>query len=68
MERKGTIELETERLTLRKLKLEDANEAFKNWTSDENVSKYMTWSTDKTPEDTKNWLQFIEGVYRKNIN
>lgn len=50
------IVLETERIILRKIKLEDADEAFKNWTSDDEVSKYMIWSTHKTVEDTKQWL------------
>ena len=50
------IVLETERIILRKIKVEDAEEAFKNWTSDDEVSKYMIWSTHKTVEDTKQWL------------
>lgn len=68
MERKGTIELETKRLILRKLKLEDADQAFKNWCSDDEVSKYMTWSTAKTIQDTSNWLAFVQKVYTENIN
>lgn len=50
------IVLETERIILRKIKVEDAEEAFRNWTSDDEVSKYMIWSTHKTVEDTKQWL------------
>ena len=68
MKRKGTIELETERLILRKLNLEDANEAFNSWTNDENVSKYVTWNASKTPEDTKEWLKGVEKEYEANIN
>jgi len=66
MSKKGTINLETENLILRKLKVEDSKNIFKNWTSNENVSKYMTWSTHKTEEDTKNWLRDVEDNYKKN--
>ena len=41
---KGSITLDSERLTLRKLKETDAEEVFKNWTSDDEVSKYVRWS------------------------
>ena len=58
--------LETERLILRKLSINDAKDAFKNWTSHEEVSKYMTWSTHKTIEDTKEWLKQVEKTYEEN--
>ena len=45
--------LETERLILRPLTVNDAEEAFKNWTSDDEVSKYVRWSTHKNVEETK---------------
>lgn len=67
MNHKGTMILETERLILRKLKLEDAEEVFKTWTSDEEVSKYMTWTTHKSIEDTKQWLKEETENY-KNID
>lgn len=54
---KGSITLESERLTLRKLKETDAEEVFKNWTSDDEVSKYVRWSTHKNVEETREWLR-----------
>lgn len=66
MKHKGTIRLETERLVLRKLKTNDAEEVYKNWTSDEEVSKYMRWSTHKSIEETKCWLKEEEENYKKN--
>ncbi len=57
MNHKGSIELETERLRLRKLREIDAEEAFKNWTSDAEVSKFMRWSAHKNIEETKEWLR-----------
>ena len=68
MERKGTTNLETERLYLRKLRLEDANEAFKNWCNDKDVSKFMMWETHKTVQDTEEWLKETLKVYEGNIN
>lgn len=50
---KGTVTLETERLILRKIKLSDYNDIFNCWTSDYNVSKYVTWNPHKTKEETK---------------
>lgn len=57
MKHKGPIRLETDRLILRKLEIDDAEEAFKNWTSDDEVSKYVRWSTHKNVEETKEWLR-----------
>ena len=57
MKHKGSIRLETDRLILRKLKEDDAEEVYKNWTSDDNVSKYMRWNTHKSIEETKCWLR-----------
>ena len=49
----GTKELETERLILRKVRLEDADEAYKNWCSHDIVAKYVLWDTHKSVEETK---------------
>lgn len=57
MNHKGSIKLETERLILRPFKENDAEEVFKNWTNDDEVSKYMRWSTHKNVEETKQWLK-----------
>lgn len=34
----------------------DAELIYKNWTSDENVSKYVTWDTHKSVKDTKKYV------------
>lgn len=39
----GTKRLETERLILRKIKLEDAYIAYNNWCNSDNVDKYVLW-------------------------
>ena len=48
--------LNSDRLILRKLKIEDANQIFETWTNDNEVSRYVRWSTHKSVEDTKQWI------------
>ncbi len=43
MNHKGTIRIETENLILRKFKLSDADAMYRNWASDEEVTKFLTW-------------------------
>lgn len=52
--------LETERLILRPLKVEDAQEVFDNWTSDPDVAKYMVWSTHADVSVTKAWMEELQ--------
>lgn len=47
MKHKGTMEIETDRLVLRKFIARDANAAFRNWTSDEKVTEFLRWPTHK---------------------
>ena len=53
--------LETERVILRPLAVEDAQNIFDRWTSDDRVSKYVRWCTHSSVEDTKGWLQVTQG-------
>ena len=57
----NTKELETERLILRKFKIEDAEGVFKNWATDPNTNKFLSWPLHKDVEETK-------GVVRKWIS
>ena len=52
--------IETERLLLRELKLEDAEHIFKTWASDTRVTKFMTWYTHESADTTKWWLSEVE--------
>ena len=53
----GVKQIETERLILRELVEEDAEEMFKNWASDDEVSKYVRWSTHKNVEETREYIK-----------
>jgi len=47
MKHLGTKELETERLILRRFNLSDAEAMYRNWASDNVVTKYLMWPTHK---------------------
>lgn len=65
---KGTERLETERLILRKLTLGDAENMFKNWASDDEVTKYLVWESHKNLEVTKEYLKNIVKEYENPKN
>ena len=59
MEHMGTKRIETERLTLRPFRVEDAEAMYRNWTSDEEVTRFLTWPPHESVEETaallENW-------------
>ena len=57
MEHKGTVTLETERLILRRFRMEDAQKIFENWASDPEVTRYVIWSTHVDVCVTKTLLE-----------
>ncbi len=54
---KGTKILETKRLILRKFKIEDAQNMFNNWSSNPNVTRYLTWRPHENLQTTKTIIQ-----------
>ena len=54
---KGTIEIRTNRLLLRKYRLSDAEEMFKNYANDARVTKYLSWKIYSKPMDI---IPFLE--------
>lgn len=47
MTHRGTAELNTERLLLRRFSLRDAQPAFENWLSEEKVTRFLTFELTK---------------------
>ena len=52
--------IETERLLLRELKVEDAEHIYKTWTSDTRVTKFMSYVTHESVDVTKGWIADVE--------
>ena len=57
-------ELETERLLLRKMRLDDA-EAMFAYASDPEVTRYVLWDTHRSIEDTEEFLRFATEGYER---
>ena len=56
--------LETDRLILRPLCAEDAEEVYENWASDPEVARFMSWNVHTNVQMTREWLLDVEN----NIN
>ena len=60
MQHKGTNTLKTDRLILRKFRIDDAEQMFQNWASDVEVTKFLTWpphsDADCTRELLASWI------------
>ena len=61
----GTKTIETDRLLLRKLSVNDAEAMFRNWASDPEVTKFLTWPPHKSAEVTKLLLEDWSKEYEK---
>jgi ribosomal-protein-alanine N-acetyltransferase len=61
---KGTQTIETDRLILRRALYEDAAPMFRNWASDPEVTKYLTWPAHESVEVSRwvldSWIQEYE--------
>ncbi|MDR0321249.1 MAG: GNAT family N-acetyltransferase [Treponema sp.] len=66
MEHLGTKELYTKRLILRRFIIEDAENMFKNWAYDDEVTKYLTWTSHKDISDSKYFIEQWIQKYEKN--
>lgn len=53
---KGTIEIKTERLLLRKYRLTDAEDILKNYAMDPRVTKFLSWEPYKNIEDLNDFI------------
>lgn len=62
----GTRTIETDRLILRRFIAEDAEDMYHNWTSDVNVSRYVSWSVHQSLDETINLVSKWIDDYKKN--
>lgn len=59
----GTQELETGRLVLRRLSVDDSEMMFNNWSSDPEVTRYLRWNAHRTWAETAELLNEWEKHY-----
>lgn len=57
MDHVGTRKIETERLVLRAFTMEDAGPAYRNWTSDDRVTEFLTWPVHMDISETEDILR-----------
>ena len=62
---KGTQTIETSRLILRRAVRDDAEPMFRNWASDPDVTKYLTWPTYEKVETAYQILDLWASEYEK---
>lgn len=60
MEHKGSKVLTTARLVLRPFRESDAEEMYRNWASDPEVTKFLTWPPHKNVDETRALLKLWE--------
>ncbi len=68
MNKTGTQRLETDRLILRPFVAEDAEDMYRNWTSDPEVTKFLTWPAHASVEIAimllNDWIpRYADGGY-----
>ena len=63
MEKLGTKTLATERLILRKFNINDAEPMFRNWASNPNVTKYLTWQPYENIDGVREYIKFVINQY-----
>ena len=59
----GTQELQTSRLTLRRLLPQDADMMYQNWASDPEVTRYLRWEPHKNAAETRELLTAWATLY-----
>ena len=65
MNHKGTIRIETKRLILRKFQHADSDFAYKNWMSEDVVTRFLRWPSHERKETSKEVLASWISQYQK---
>lgn len=66
LDHKGTNIIETERLILRPFRSSDAEYMFRNWASDREVTKFLTWNAHRSLSDSENVINMWTAEYNDN--
>lgn len=61
---RGTLTLETDRLILRRYRLEDASDMYHNWASDSDVTRFLSWAPHENIEITKEVIEIWINQYQ----
>lgn len=61
----GTIEINTDRLCLKRIIPADSVQMYNNFARDDRVSRYMSWDSFKSVEDVEKWLYEWQEEYKK---
>jgi len=61
-------ELRTERLSLQRLKYEDAEEIFYTYSSKPEATRFMAWPTHESIEDTRAFLEYARSAWENSID
>jgi len=62
---KAPERIETERLILRRPRVEDAAQVFARYASDPEVSRYMAWRLHESPATTRSFLEFSDAEWAR---
>lgn len=65
MKHQGTKTIETERLLLRQLQVEDAKAMFNNWAKDDEVTRFLTWPAHQDVSMTETVLRQWQKSYQE---
>ena len=67
----GTVTLTSDRLLLRPFRIEDAQAMYQTWTSDPEVTRFLTWSPHQSVEETKlllaSWCKRYRDTQRSTV-
>jgi len=58
-------QLDTRRLLIKKLSLENAEEIFKVYASDPRATRFVSWPTHQSVEDTRTFLKYAEKSWKE---
>jgi len=56
MKHVGTLNIETDRLVLRRYRMTDAEDMFRNWVTEQEVSRFWSWEPHRDMEETRSVL------------